>query len=124
MSKENILSTFNFSSQSFWDAYYKRTDFKTNDWYLQIEKIPLKKFNFSKYTSESEILMVGIGTSSIIDYLIECGYKKVIFVDFCEDLINYLSDKYLNNDKYSKITADWDCKIILVKVFKFFNYLY
>ena len=38
----------------------------------------------------------------------------LIFVAFCSNLIDFLTEKYLNKKENSALIADWDCKFIFI----------
>ena len=90
---KQVLS--NLTSQSFWKEQHESMNFQQVDWYFEVQKLKFNNFNLLSYNKENEILVVGIGTSSIIDYFSKQGFLHLIFIDYCESLIDNLSEKYL-----------------------------
>ncbi len=109
-SNVNELSNLNFSNDKFWNKYYANNKYATVDWYFKLQDVELKLFKLSSVPIDSEILILGCGTSSIIDYFLEKKYSRIIYVDFCSNLIDFLTEKYLNKKENEKLVADWDCK--------------
>jgi hypothetical protein len=107
------LIDLSFSNETFWNKYYTNNKFSTIDWYFKFQEADLKLFKLSSLPVDSEILILGCGTSSIIDYFLEKKYTRIIFVDFSTSLIDFLTDKYLNKKENASIVADWDCKLTL-----------
>lgn len=103
---------FNFSNEKFWNSYYNSNNYVTVDWYFKLQEAELKLFKLSTVSLDSEILVLGCGTSSIIDYFLEKKYTRIIFVDFCSNLIDFLTEKYLNKKENSSLVSDWDCKLL------------
>lgn len=103
-----------YASVSFWNDEYVSKNFKQLDWYFEIQKLKTTKFDIRSYPKNKEILVVGVGTSSIIDYFWKEHYTKLIFIDFSDKLIKHLEDKYLKEDNETDLN-DWDCKYIYYK---------
>lgn len=98
----------NFSSVDFWSEFYRFNKYDTYDWYFPFDKVNLKCFNISKIDKKSEILVLGVGTSNLINNFFENEFTQIIFIDFVQELIDHLSEKYLNHEKISG--WNWDCK--------------
>lgn len=88
------INQINFLSNNFWNQHYLKNKFSTLDWYFDLTKIKLSLFSFSEILKESEILVIGIGTSSIIEYFLINSYEKIIFIDNNKLLIDHLAVKY------------------------------
>ena len=116
MKKENTNSEQESSSspaleyheKEFWDNFYKnRNSYVHNiNWYFDITKVNIDNFSLYNLSKEDEILIVGAGLSSILDYFSENDYDKITVFDFSEELVKILTDKY---------NKDWaiDCYDIL-----------
>lgn len=105
----------NINNNMYWNNFYKNINFKDTDWYFNIQNLNTTKFNIKNYSKENEILYIGCGTSSLIKYFFENSFKKVIFIDFSECLIEHLEKLYLinenesHNNKFKENTNEWDC---------------
>jgi hypothetical protein len=96
-----------FHLSTFWDEYYKLNIDSTTEWYFDLENFKLKDFDISTWDRNLEIIILGIGNSKIIDYLIANKFIHVTLVDFSSFLINHIKKKY----ESIKECAEWDCKI-------------
>ena len=97
-----------FHTKEFWDNFYKnRSPYNPNiNWYFDITKVNIENFSLHNFAKEDEILVLGAGLSSILDYFDKNDYINITVFDFSEVLVKIL------NDKYKK---DWaiDCYDIL-----------
>lgn len=111
-SKQDTITHMPFHTKDFWETYYKQTGFNTNnDWYFPLINLPSKLFDLSSLSKDNEILITGVGTSSILDYLMNNKFIGVTCIDFSESLIKHLKSKYEN----SKDCSEWDCKLYNTK---------
>ena len=98
MSKNNqqSLASFKFHTKQFWNNFYKnRNQNNTNiNWYFDITKIQINDFSLNNLSKDDEILLIGPGLSSILDYLNKNNFDKVTIFDFSEELKKILTDKY------------------------------
>jgi hypothetical protein len=96
-----------FYSREYWENYYKENGFEGyDDWYFDMQNIKFKRFNFNTLDKSNEIMIIGVGNSSLIDFLIDKSFQYVTLVDFSKTLIEHLRAKYEN----VKLCEDWDCK--------------
>ena len=106
--QESTSTNLEYHDKEFWDNFYKnRNPYITNiNWYFDITKVNIDNFSLNNLSKEDEILLVGAGLSSILDYFNKNDYEKITIFDFSEELVKIL------NDKYNK---DWaiDCYDIL-----------
>jgi hypothetical protein len=103
------MSEFNiaFYSREYWEEYYKENGFDSlGDWYFEFQKVKLKDFSLESFEKTSETMLIGVGCSSLIDYLIELQFKHVTLVDFSRTLIDHLKLTYENR----RNCEEWDCK--------------
>ena len=103
----NTFSNFQFHKKSFWNNFYKKINTNHNNinWYFDITKTKIKDFSLSNISKEhDEILLIGPGLSSILDYLDNNGYTKVTIFDYCEELKKIISEKY--NKEWEIICED------------------
>jgi hypothetical protein len=104
------MSDFNiaFYSREYWEDYYKENGFSgTLDWYFELQGINLKNFNLDNLDRNSEIMIVGVGCSSLIDHLASEKFQYITLVDFSRRLIDYLKGKFEPH------CDEWDCKNII-----------
>jgi hypothetical protein len=89
---------------AYWNDFYKVNGFDIPDLYFNLELI--KSDIVEKWNPESEVLIIGAGVSSILNYLAERKFTYVTVLDYSPPLIEYLKMKF------SRITEcqDWDCK--------------
>eukprot|EP00929_Paragymnodinium_shiwhaense_P112766 TRINITY_DN81032_c0_g1_i1.p1 TRINITY_DN81032_c0_g1~~TRINITY_DN81032_c0_g1_i1.p1 ORF type:complete len:287 (-),score=56.46 TRINITY_DN81032_c0_g1_i1:330-1139(-) len=91
-----------YADAAYWLARYsKEPAFEAYDWYLKWDHV--KDLLLPSLTPESEILLLGCGTSQVSDKLFEQGFKSITCVDSCEPLIQFLSDR----DKDAKPTIEY-----------------
>ena len=92
------ISTINFDyhEKDFWDDFYKNRnpEVENINWYFDITKVNIKDFSLNNLSKEDEILLVGAGLSSILDYFNDNDYEKITIFDFSEELVKILTDKY------------------------------
>lgn len=109
------MSTSNVEmhKKEYWNIFYKENNYKTVDWYFELQNLSKNVFDLNSYNRDTEILVIGVGSSSITDILVKEKFSRCIFIDFCQGLIEHLADKYLSNDSL----ADWDCKLKIFLIF-------
>ena len=106
--KESSSSRLEYYDKEFWDNFYKNRNPNMNNinWYFDITKINIENFSLDNLSKEEDILLLGPGLSSILDYFDNNGYEKITIFDFSEELVKILTEKY---------KKDWiiDCYNIL-----------
>ena len=87
---------FEYHEKEFWDFFYKNRNPEVNNinWYFDITKVNIENFSLNNLSKEDEILLVGAGLSSILDYFNDNDYEKITIFDFSEELVKILTDKY------------------------------
>ena len=85
-----------FHTKEFWDNFYKNNsqDNSNINWYFDLTKLSSKDFSIRNLSKEDEILLVGPGLCSTLDYLDKNGYQNVTIFDFSEELTKILTEKY------------------------------
>ena len=85
-----------FHTKEFWDNFYRNRnkDNRNIDWYFDIIKHPISGFSLKELSKEDEILLIGPGLSSILDYLDSNGFTTVTIFDFSEELKSILRERY------------------------------
>ena len=95
-----------FHSKQFWEDFYKKKQIDTINWYFDLTKVDLNDFNLKNISQDSEILIVGPGLSSTLDYFADNNYTKISVFDFSEECVNILKEKYSN------MTEDWSIEVL------------
>ena len=94
--KESSSSGLEYHEKEFWDNFYKNRNPNMNNinWYFDITKINIDNFSLNNLSKEDDILLVGPGLSSILDYFNNNGYEKITIFDYSEELVKILAEKY------------------------------
>ena len=102
---ENISQTpityLPFHSKAFWDNFYKNQiqDNNNINWYFDLTKLQTNDFSLNNFKKDDEILLIGPGLSSTLDYLDNNNFLNVTIFDFSEELTRVLSEKYNKDNK-------------------------
>jgi hypothetical protein len=102
---ENISQTpityLPFHSKAFWDNFYKNQiqDNNNINWYFDLTKLQTNDFSLKNFKKDDEILLIGPGLSSTLDYLDNNNFLNVTIFDFSEELTRILSEKYNKDNK-------------------------
>ena len=102
---ENISQTpityLPFHSKTFWDNFYKNQiqDNNNINWYFDLTKLQTNDFSLKNFKKDDEILLIGPGLSSTLDYLDNNNFLNVTIFDFSEELTRILSEKYNKDNK-------------------------
>ena len=85
-----------FHSKTFWENFYKNhgQDSPNINWYFDLTKFQTNDFSLSNLNKDQEILIVGAGLSSTLDYLDNNGFEDITIFDFSEELQKILTEKY------------------------------
>ena len=85
-----------FHTKDFLNNFYKNNiqDNNNINWYFDLTKLQSNDFSLKKLSKEDEILLIGPGLSSTLDYLDNNGYQNITIFDFSEELTQYLIEKY------------------------------
>jgi len=95
-----------FHLKSYWEQYYKNAATGENsEWYFDMTKFQSANFNFENFDRQAEIIILGVGNSKIVDYLISKKFLHVTMVDFSQYLIEQLKKKY----EVLPECEEWDC---------------
>ena len=101
------FSNVQFHKKSFWNNFYKNIIKNHNNinWYFDVTKAKITDFSLSNISvKHDEILLIGPGLSSILDYLNNNGYTKITIFDYSEELKKIISEKY--NKEWEIICED------------------
>ena len=96
-----------FHTKTFWENFYKNQIQDNNNninWYFDLTKLQSNDFSISNLTKDDEILLIGPGLSSTLDYLDNNGFVNITIFDFSEELIKILNEKY--NKEWEKYNYD------------------
>lgn len=106
MSEQPLQTYLPFHQKSFWEDFYKSKGNETLNWYFDITKLDIPEFTIKSLSKDDEILILGPGTSTILDYLNDNDYENVTIVDFSEELINNLKNKFKNRSESWEFTCE------------------
>ncbi len=94
-----------FHTKDFWENFYKNLPDNNNiNWYFDLTKLQINDFSLRNLKKDDEILILGSGISSTLDYLDKSGYDKITIFDFSEELKKILDKKY--NENWETMTCD------------------
>ncbi|MEO8514666.1 MAG: class I SAM-dependent methyltransferase, partial [Ignavibacteria bacterium] len=87
-----------------WDKVYSGTDDDKLSWYEEFPAPAVDMLNLCRLEKNGSILIAGAGTSTIVKYLAEEGFRNIIANDIStaalEKLKNNLGDKLAGNVKF------------------------
>ena len=106
-SQSQLITYLPFHESSFWDTFYKnhiqQQEFSNINWYFELTSFSNSEFSLKNFTKEDEILIVGAGLSSTLDYFDYNGFDKIAIFDFSEELIKILQNKYNKDWEISRV---------------------
>ena len=85
-----------YYESSFWDEFYTSHKNEQIDWFFDFNSLKLNEFKISTIKKKDNILLLGVGLSSISDILYKNEYENVDIIDFSKEVYNYLKSKYEN----------------------------
>ena len=93
---QELLTNLQFHTKSFWDNFYKNRnkDSYNINWYFDITKVKINDFSLNDLSKDDEILLLGAGLSSILDYFNDNGYNKITIYDFSQELKKIIRERY------------------------------
>ena len=96
VSQQQPITYLPFHTKEFWDNFYKNLSQDTNsiNWYFDLTKLLSNDFSIRTLSKDDEILLIGPGLSSTLDYLDNNGFQNVTIFDFSEELTKILTEKY------------------------------
>ena len=95
-----------FHMKSFWEKYYKQINMNNlNDWYFELNNLKSKRFDIKSFDQNSEIFIIGVGNSKILDYFLEKKFAHLSVIDFSNSLIEWIKKKYETKPE----CEEWDC---------------
>ena len=96
--KSQLITYLPFHESSFWDTFYQnhiqQQDSSNINWYFDLTTYSNSEFSLRNFTKEDEILIVGAGLSSTLDYFDSNEFDKIAIFDFSEELVKILQNKY------------------------------
>ena len=106
-SQSQLITYLPFHESSFWDTFYRnhiqQQEFSNINWYCELTSFSNSEFSLKNFTKEDEILIVGAGLSSTLDYFDYNGFDKIAIFDFSEELIKILQNKYNKDWEISRV---------------------
>lgn len=101
----------NYGDPAYWTARYANT-MEPYDWYVRWEQ--LQALLAPLLTPESQILVLGCGTSLVTEALFTGGFVNITAVDQCEGLIEHLKEQHEAKEtvkfealNVEKLPEDW-----------------
>lgn len=85
-----------------WEKVYASKEINRLGWYEEVPEPSFKLISRCPIAKDDAVLDVGAGASTLIDYLLEGGYKNVIAVDISETALNKLKER-LGEEKSSQV---------------------
>mmetsp|Transcript_10204 Transcript_10204/g.21608 ORF Transcript_10204/g.21608 Transcript_10204/m.21608 type:complete len:249 (-) Transcript_10204:60-806(-) len=103
-----------YADAAYWLAWYNERGNEVFDWYLRWEQ--LKDIVGTLLSPESQILVLGCGTSALSEQMYAEGFVNITNVDRCGPLIDILHDKHqdkatMQYEEYDLVQAlprEWD----------------
>ena len=96
--QSQLITYLPFHESSFWDTFYQnhiqQQDSSNINWYFDLTTYSNSEFSLRNFTKEDEILIVGAGLSSTLDYFDSNEFDKIAIFDFSEELVKILQNKY------------------------------
>ena len=96
--QSQLITYLPFHESSFWDTFYQnhiqQQDSSNINWYFDLTTFSNSEFSLRNFTKEDEILIVGAGLSSTLDYFDSNEFDKIAIFDFSEELVKILQNKY------------------------------
>ena len=87
-----------FHTKKFWDEFYLKRGKEIINWYFDLTKIDFPEFSIKNLSLEDEILIIGPGNCSLLDYLFNNNFENICLYDFSIELIELLKEKYKNSE--------------------------
>lgn len=81
-----------YSSLTYWDTRYTTEHMEVFEWYQTYDSLKEKIGDY--FRPEDKILNVGCGTSKLAEDLFLEDIKEVTNIDFCENAITIMEDRY------------------------------
>jgi hypothetical protein len=92
---------------NYWNEFYLSNGYENlPEWYYDFQKINYDEIN--KWNINSEILIIGAGTSSLLEYLSSKKFPYITVLDYSEPVIKFLKRKYEIEFQ------EWDCIYFLI----------
>mmetsp|Transcript_19019 Transcript_19019/g.35675 ORF Transcript_19019/g.35675 Transcript_19019/m.35675 type:complete len:257 (+) Transcript_19019:62-832(+) len=92
-----LNKSLQYGDPSYWSKRYQEKASEPFDWYLKWEH--LKETVSQWLTPESNVLVLGCGTSLIAEQMLGEGFaSKITCVDQCEELVDVLREKYKDKE--------------------------
>ena len=90
----SFLSLIYPSPDTFYQNHIQQQDSSNINWYFDLTTYSNSEFSLRNFTKEDEILIVGAGLSSTLDYFDSNEFDKIAIFDFSEELVKILQNKY------------------------------
>jgi len=93
--------------QNYWDTIYSVVDYQKNGWYEEVPQKSLDLIQKLNLDKNANILNIGAGTTTLVDYLLEQGFKNISATDISSTALDLLKERLKNDaNKIDWITDD------------------
>ena len=82
-----------------WNLAYLNNSTEKLGWFEKISRQTLDLINETELAKEAKILNIGVGSSTLIDNLLEEGFTNIIANDFADISLNFLKKRIGKNDR-------------------------
>ena len=94
------------NDKSHWETVYNKTDHTKLGWFEENPKPSLDLIEVCQLNTDSIILNVGAGATTLVDELIKLDYKNILATDISQKALDVLKDRVLSNNSVTTITDD------------------
>jgi len=94
------------NNKSHWETVYTKTDHTKLGWFEENPQPSLDLINLCNLNSDSIILNVGAGATTLVDKLIDLDYKNILATDISEKALTVLKDRVSNAKSVTTIADD------------------
>jgi len=95
------------SKRDHWENIYKTRDHQQVGWYQNTPQISLALLSQIKAVPSQSIIDVGCGASTLVDHLIELGYRELVLVDLSNEALLAIKNRLEEHgDKPTYLCAD------------------
>lgn len=94
------------NNKQHWENVYNKYDHSELGWYEENPQASLDLIEKCNLDSNSRILNVGAGATTLVDKLIDLNYKNIIATDISENALNILLNRVQSNKNVETIADD------------------
>jgi len=94
------------NDKNHWEAVYTKYDHTELGWFEENPKSSLDLIELCDLNSESRLLNVGAGATTLVDKLIDLDYKNILATDISENALDVLKNRISSNLNVKTIADD------------------